>query len=106
MVAQNGAVGWQSSTTTRHTTGCHHDKAHIDYLAANSAKIRLGGGLGPGPGEWFCGGLWVLECGSREEAVRLIEDDPEDDPYYCLGLRTGYRLLVWGKAPVYGDVVL
>jgi len=79
-----------------------HDRAHFDYLAAHSAKIRIGGGLRPGPGEWFCGGLWVLECDTREEAVRLVEDDP----YYRLGLRSGYRLLVWGKAPVYGDVVL
>jgi len=36
------------------------------------------------------------------EAVRLIEQDP----YFQLGRRKGYRLLVWGKAPCYGTVSL
>ena len=56
----------------------------------------------PEPGGKFCGGLWVLEVESRAEAARLCEDDP----YFRLGLRTGYRLYAWGKAPVYGDVIL
>jgi len=79
-----------------------HDQDHFAYLAANADAIKLGGGLRPAPGEWFVGGLWVLEVASRAEAVRLIEDDP----YFRHGLRKGYRLLVWGKAPCYGDVVL
>jgi uncharacterized protein YciI len=79
-----------------------HSQAHFDYLAANSGKIPLAGGLRPAPGEWYCGGLWVLEVDSREEAVKLIEADP----YFKLGLRKTYRLLVWGKAPCYGAVSL
>lgn len=79
-----------------------HDADHFAYLAANADKIRIGGGLRPAPGEWFTGGLWVMEAESREEAVRLVEDDP----YFKLGLRKSYRLHVWGKAPGYGDVVL
>ncbi|HRD76692.1 MAG TPA: YciI family protein [Hyphomicrobiaceae bacterium] len=79
-----------------------HDQDHFAYLDEHAGKIRLGGGLRPAPGEWFVGGLWVLEVESREEAVRLIEGDP----YFQKGLRRRYRLLVWGKAPCYGEVIL
>ena len=79
-----------------------HDQDHFAYLAAHAGKIRIGGGLREAPGQWFVGGLWVLEVASREKAVRLCEDDP----YFKLGLRKGYKLYVWGKAPCYGDVVL
>jgi len=34
--------------------------------------------------------------------VRLVEADP----YFKLGLRKRYRLLVWGKAPCYEAVTL
>ena len=71
-------------------------------MGANRDKIVIAGGLRPVPDEWYCGGLWVLEVASRDEAVTLIEHDP----YFRLGLRKGYRLLVWGKAPCYGAVSL
>jgi len=79
-----------------------HSAAHFAYLAANGDKIAIAGGLRAGPGEWYCGGLWVLEIDSKDEGVRLVENDP----YFRLGLRRGYRLLVWGKAPCYGAVTL
>lgn len=79
-----------------------HATAHFDYLASNRDKIVIAGGLRPGPGEWYCGGLWVLEVDSRDEAVQLVEQDP----YWRRGLRRGYRLLVWGKAPCYDAVSL
>jgi uncharacterized protein YciI len=79
-----------------------HHQAHFDYLAQHAAKIRIAGGLRDEPGGAFRGGLWVLEVSSRAEAVRLCEDDP----YFRLGLRKGYQLFVWGKAPVYGGVTL
>ena len=79
-----------------------HSGAHFDYLAQHRAQIRLAGGLRPSPDEWFCGGLWILDVESREQAVRLVEDDP----YFRLGLRKGYRLLVWGRAPIYETVTL
>jgi uncharacterized protein len=79
-----------------------HSGAHFDYLRANCQKIMLAGGLRPAPGDWYCGGLWVLEVDSREEAVKLLEADP----YFKLGLRKTYRLFVWGKAPCYGAVSL
>lgn len=80
----------------------HAHEYYFDYLARHTSKIRVGGGLRSGPGEWYCGGLWVLEVESRAEAERLCEGDP----YFKLGLRKGYRLAVWGKAPCYSDVVL
>lgn len=86
----------------RETIRKEHSGAHFDYLSANQDKIVLAGGLRPGPEERHCGGLWVLEVDSKDEAVRLIEQDP----YSRLGLRKGYRLLVWGKAPCYGAVSL
>src|SRR5262245_55183212 len=79
-----------------------HSTAHFEYLAANRDRIVLAGGLRPAPGEWYCGGLWIMEVGSREEASRLVEGDP----YFRLGLRKSYRLNVWGKAPCYGEVSL
>ncbi len=79
-----------------------HSAAHFDYLAANRDKIVIAGGLRLAPSEWYCGGLWVLQVDSRDEAVSLIEQDP----YFRLGLRQGYRLLAWGKAPCYGMVSL
>lgn len=79
-----------------------HSVAHFDYLAANRDKILIAGGLRPAPGEGYCGGLWVMEVDSKDEAVKLIEDDP----YFRLGFRRSYRLLVWGKAPCYDTVIL
>jgi hypothetical protein len=43
-----------------------------------------------------------MEVDSRDEAARLVEGDP----YFRLGLRKSYRLLVWGKAPCYESVTL
>ncbi len=79
-----------------------HAAAHFDYLAANRDRIVIAGGLRRAPGEWYCGGLWVMEVDSRDEAVSVIEADP----YFRLGLRKSYRLLVWGKAPCYDTVNL
>jgi len=66
-----------------------HAAAHFDYLASERDKIRLAGGLREAPDAWYCGGLWIMA-----------------DPYFKLGLRKGYRLLVWGKAPCYEAVTL
>ncbi len=79
-----------------------HGAAHFDYLALNRDQIVIAGGLRPAPGEWYCGGLWVMEVDARSDAVRLVEGDP----YFRLGLRKSYRLPVWGKAPCYGAVTL
>jgi uncharacterized protein YciI len=79
-----------------------HQGDHFAYLDQHRDEILLAGGLRPNAGEWYCGGLWVMEVADREDAVRLCEDDP----YFRLGLRKGYRLCVWGKAPPYHAVTL
>lgn len=79
-----------------------HGSEHFAYLERNSDRIRIGGGLREASDAWYCGGLWVLEVESREEAVALCEADP----YFRLGLRRSYQLFMWGKAPCYEQVVL
>ena len=79
-----------------------HADAHFAYLADNRDKIVLGGGLRHAPGERYCGGMWVMDVDSREQAAALCESDP----FFKLGLRKGYRLYVWGKAPCYRAVEL
>ncbi|WP_128971015.1 YciI family protein [Bradyrhizobium tropiciagri] len=79
-----------------------HSQDHFAYLAQNCGRILLAGGLRNSPDEWYGGGLWVLEVKDRNEAVSLCEQDP----YFRLGLRRGYQLYLWGKAPCYGDVQL
>ena len=77
-------------------------QAHFDYLESHNDRILIGGGLRPHPSEWYCGGLWVLEVETREEAAALVESDP----FFIEGLRKRYQLFVWGKAPFYGPVTL
>jgi uncharacterized protein len=79
-----------------------HSKDHFSYLQDHSAKICIAGGLRENPGGPFLGGLWVMDVLSRDEAARLCENDP----YFKLGLRRSYRLMAWGKAPCYADVIL
>jgi uncharacterized protein YciI len=79
-----------------------HAEDHFAYLAEHRDRILLAGGLRNDPGEWFCGGMWVMEVRDRAEAAALCEDDP----YFKLGLRSWYRLYTWGKAPCYGNVML
>jgi uncharacterized protein YciI len=79
-----------------------HAEAHFAYLKQHAAQILIGGGFRNDPGEWYCGGMWVMEVDSREHAIALCENDP----YFTLGLRKGYRLQIWGKAPCYGTVTL
>ena len=79
-----------------------HHADHFAYLERHKDKILLGGGLRPAPDAYWEGGLWILDVTTREEAVRLCEDDP----YFTKGLRKGYRLYIWGRAPCYGRVEL
>lgn len=74
---------------------------HFAYLSAHAARIRLGGGLRAAPtDDVWVGGLWIIDADTREEAVRLCEEDP----FFVHGLRKSYRLLAWGRAPGYGEV--
>lgn len=77
-------------------------QAHFDFLEQHADRILIGGGLRADVDVWYCGGLWVMETATREDAVALVEADP----YFVHGLREGYTLYVWGKAPFYGNVTL
>jgi uncharacterized protein YciI len=75
---------------------------HLAYLEAHRDRIVLAGPLRTEPDAMPGGGLWVIETPTREEAARIVETDP----FFRHGLRKGYKLLLWGKAPFYGDVTL
>lgn len=79
-----------------------HAVDRFAYLKMHADTIRPAGGLRPNPDDWFIGGLWVIEADTRQHAQSLCENDP----YFKLGRRKGYRLYVWGKAPFYGAVTL
>jgi uncharacterized protein len=79
-----------------------HFADHLTYLEAHRDRIVLAGPLRSEPDAMPTGGLWVIETPTREEAVRIIETDP----FFVHGMRKGYKLLIWGKAPFYGDVTL
>jgi hypothetical protein len=79
-----------------------HSAEHFGYLERHQDKIVLGGGLRPAPEQWWVGGLRVMEVESRDEGVRLCEEDP----CFRKGLRKGYRLHARGNAPCYGPVEL
>jgi hypothetical protein len=79
-----------------------HSEDHFAYLAAHADEIVIAGGLRETPDGWPMGGLWVVMAESEERVRHLAEDDP----YFKLGLRQGYVVRVWGKAPNYGVVRL
>jgi uncharacterized protein YciI len=74
-------------------------EAHFDYLARHADRILLAGGLRPGVDEYWSGGLWIIEAETRADAVQLCEEDP----FFVHGLRSGYQLALWGRAPCYGE---
>jgi len=73
---------------------------HFQYLATHASKIRLGGGLQRTPEGPWVGGLWIIDADTREEAVQLCKDDP----FFVHGLRKGYSLMLWSRAPGYGEI--
>ncbi|MCA0424491.1 MAG: YciI family protein [Proteobacteria bacterium] len=70
-----------------------HGAAHLAYLDTQRDRILIAGGLRPESDGAFCGGLWVMEAESRDEAIRLIEQDPYFHPEF-----RAYKVLLWGKA--------
>jgi uncharacterized protein len=74
---------------------------HLAYLQQHEDEILIAGGLRDEPGGAFVGGLWVMEVGSKERAVQLIEADP----YFAPNCRS-YKLRMWGKALADKRVVL
>jgi uncharacterized protein YciI len=79
-----------------------HLAGHLAYLETHRDRIVLAGALRTEESAMPSGGLWVIETPTREEAAAIVEADP----FYLNGLRKSYRLLIWGKAPFYGNVTL
>ncbi len=65
--------------------------AHVAYAEAHT-ELLIGGGLKPNPDLEFCGALWVVEAGSRDEVEALVMEDP----FYQPDLRR-YEIFTWGK---------
>ncbi|MDP1731713.1 MAG: YciI family protein [Devosia sp.] len=77
-------------------------EAHQAFLRAHKGKIRLAGAMRQAPGEAPQGGLWVFDAESREEVEAIIAQDP----FFVHGLRAACRIMAWGTAPGFEDVVL
>jgi len=79
-----------------------HFDAHVAYLNAHRGKLRLAGAVREEHGGRPVGGAWVFDTHTREEADAIVRADP----FFTAGLRASYKLLAWGTAPGYEDVVL
>lgn len=66
--------------------------SHETCLAQNAENILHAGTLTPHHGGSPTGALRILNVASRENAVRLIEDDPCFEP-----LHRSYRLFEWAR---------
>jgi uncharacterized protein YciI len=71
-----------------------HLQAHIDWVAANQAQVRVAGSLREAPGQVPQGGLWIVEAESKEIVHQLIQTDP----FWSCGLRQSVEVLHWSKA--------
>ncbi|MGB4780059.1 YciI family protein [Microbacterium sp.] len=74
--------------------------AHLEYLRTHVTTIRLAGAIRPDSGSPWEGAVWIIAADSRNEAARLCEEDP----FFKQGLRSGYQVFQWGRAPHFGAV--
>ena len=63
-----------------------HDRDHFAYLEAHRDRIVLAGGLRAGPGEWYCGGLWILEVAHARPAAVVPGFEQELERPACLAV--------------------
>lgn len=49
---------------------------HLEYVKKNSTRIIASGGLFPDDDDFPNGGLIILDCETRQDAVDYIENDP------------------------------
>ncbi|MHB1101940.1 MAG: YciI family protein [Devosia sp.] len=78
-----------------------HTEAHQVFLRAHKGKIRLAGAMRVAPGAAPQGGLWVFDAESREEVEAIVARDP----FFVHGLRASCRIMAWGTAPSFEDVI-
>lgn len=71
-----------------------HLQAHIDWVAAHQAQVRVAGSLREQLGQVPQGALWIVESASKESVHQLIQTDP----FWTCGLRQSVEVLHWSKA--------
>jgi uncharacterized protein YciI len=71
-----------------------HLQAHIDWVAAHQAQVRVAGSLREQLGQVPKGGLWIVESESKESVHQLLQTDP----FWTCGLRQSVEVLHWSKA--------
>lgn len=68
--------------------------AHLEWLDANAASVRVAGALRTDPDAAPVGACWVVEGDSRAAVEALIESDP----FWVNGVRAEREILYWSKA--------
>ena len=68
--------------------------AHIDWVAAHQAQVRVAGSLREQLGQVPKGGLWIVEADSKDLVRQLMQTDP----FWTCGLRESVEVLHWSKA--------
>lgn len=71
-----------------------HLQAHIDWVAAKQAQVRVAGSLREEPDQVPKGGLWIVEAESKDSVHELMQTDP----FWICGLRQSVQVLHWSKA--------
>lgn len=74
--------------------------AHLEYLRAHVETIRLAGAIRHDPNSPWEGAVWIVAADNRNEVARLCEEDP----FFIQGLRSGYQVFQWGRAPHFGAI--
>ena len=67
-----------------------HMARHLDFLEANSDKIKTAGPLSDLENRGR-DGLWIVEAESSEDVDRLVHEDP----FWPTGLRKSYSIIRW-----------
>ena len=71
-----------------------HLQAHIHWVAAHQATVRIAGSLRREPEQVPQGGLWIVEAPAKDSVHKLMQTDP----FWTCGLRERVEVLHWSKA--------
>ncbi|MFZ6708628.1 YciI family protein [Undibacterium sp. TC9W] len=86
-------VRFTDKTTMRHVRA-DYMAAHIDWLAARQAQIKVAGSLRHDANDYPIGALWIIEAKDRAEVENLWRTDP----FWLHGMRESVEILHWSKA--------
>lgn len=68
--------------------------AHLEFLRANDAKVRVAGSLRKESDDRAVGGLWIVDVQKFEEIKQLYTEDP----FWQGGLRASVEVYHYVKA--------